>query len=742
MTEQEILEKIKNSAHDIEIPDRLEPEAIKERLEEIKRRQQAKRTKTRRIGGITAAAACLMLAYTAHVFVFSSNERQADGYANETMVSKDNNGNMAQQGENAQSVESDATVAAEAAETAGSAFSSEPKRDAGDLYTVAKDYGEVYDALNEFEIDQKYYYTEDVSDGVVRDTGGSVVDLIKSESESGAGGAAASAKQSLETAEDSAEEGYSTTNLQTEGVDESDIIKNDGTYIYTVDGEQVNIVDISAEAMKVVGTIVLEYQTAADRIQEMYIDGDTLNLIVEREETSLSKKDDEQDEYETPEQMGTDAGSIYKSNGNGLLPLEKEEKADYDVFFTETQTVTEVLTYDIADRSAPKLRGSVKQQGYYKTSRKMGEIVYLFTSTMVSRPAMQRSAAIEEKSAGGWIPLVNDEPVAADCIYLPRETGDQGLLVSSVSIGQPDRMIDHTLILSSYANTYVSSDALYLYYESYESTTCNTQIAKFSLKNGQMNAVGAASVKGAVNDTFAIHESDGKLRVLTTDYAGVEESNALYLLDENLSLTGKLEGIAKGEEIYAARYLGSMVYFVTYRNTDPLFAVDLTDETNPVIRSELKITGFSEYLHFWGEDKLLGIGYETDPDSGSRKGIKISMFDISNPSELTTLGSCVIAEVDYSPALYNYKCVLVDAQENLIGLAMENYGEKRRSYYSVFQWKDGKFHEIMTEAVGENRKLDEYRGIYIGQQFFIASPDEIISYDRSDSYRMKEKLAL
>ena len=91
--------------------------------------------------------------------------------------------------------------------------------------------------------------------------------------------------------EDTAKAGYSTTNLQTEGVDESDIIKNDGRYIYTVDDGQVNIVDTGADAMKLAGTIVLQQQTAADRIQEMYIDGDTLNLIVEREETSLSKRE-------------------------------------------------------------------------------------------------------------------------------------------------------------------------------------------------------------------------------------------------------------------------------------------------------------------------------------------------------------------------------------------------------------------------------------------------------------------
>ena len=97
---------------------------------------------------------------------------------------------------------------------------------------------------------------------------------------------------------------------------------------------------------------------------------------------------------------------------------------------------------------------------------------------------------------------------------------------------------------------------------------------------------------------------------------------------------------------------------MTYRNMDPLFAVDLSDDTNPKILGELKITGFSEYLHFWGEDKLVGIGYETDPDTGAQEGLKITMFDISDPADLKEIKTLVLKNVDYSQALYNYKSVL------------------------------------------------------------------------------------
>lgn len=276
----------------------------------------------------------------------------------------------------------------------------------------------------------------------------------------------------------------------------------------------------------------------------------------------------------------------------------------------------------------------------------------------------------------------------------------------------------------------------------YSGSSITTQIAKFELDDGVIDAVGAASVAGAVTDTFAVNEYKGKLRILTTDWSSAENKNFLYLFDRELKRTGSIGDIAPGEEIYAARYLGDMAYFVTYRNTDPLFAVDLSDEKEPRILSELKITGFSEYLHFWGEDKLLGIGYETDPDTGNRKGIKLTMFDISDPANLKTAGTSVIKNLDYSPALYDYKCVLADAGENMIGFAGESYQRKESYSYLVFSWENGAFREQMTESLAEGTDLSEYRGIYIGDLFYLASPKSVISYDRKGGYRMLQKMEI
>lgn len=235
-------------------------------------------------------------------------------------------------------------------------------------------------------------------------------------------------------------------------------------------------------------------------------------------------------------------------------------------------------------------------------------------------PQQTKEEAVTEENVSGWIPLVNDKAVDAEDIYVDNGGGgSNSLLISSVNVKNPDQVVDNTMILSQYVDIYVSESAFYVYQIKGSWNDAVTQIAKFGLADGKMDADGAVSVNGRITDTFAINEQSGKLRVLTTSQDSVngEETNNLYLFEKNLSLTGKIEGIAQGEEIYAARYLGNMAYFVTYRNTDPLFAVDLSDDKNPKVLGELKISGFSEYLHFWGEDKLVGIGYETDEKQGN-----------------------------------------------------------------------------------------------------------------------------
>lgn len=704
MTEQELYEKIRSSAEEIEVPESLLPENMKKKLDAVVQQDAAKsQDKTEggssdnginapkksghwRTGRKFVAAAAVLLVCTAGAGAVLHGI-SSDGAASTDSME------MASAEDSMETGMETATTDCEA--TSEEDCSDGVKSDAGELYVVAQGYGEVYDMLKDAE-DMRYEAFSDMVTGTTMDAGESnAMDMAASET--------TTAVTESGTAENSGE-GYSSTNLQTEGVDESDIIKTDGSYIYIVDNNVVKVIDIQNTEMAEAGEIKVSMDSAADRIVEMYVSGDVLNLIVEREETTLWQESSKEDVYEM-----------------------------------DSTQVTELLTYDISDKENPVLKGSTTQDGYYNTSRKIGDIVYLFTENYIEMPDLEREEAVTEEQVEKWIPLVNGSAIAADCIYLP-ENGSNGLVISSVNVDNPDQIVDNTMIMNDYVNIYVSTEAIYLYGTDYSGRNIKTEIAKFSLKNGIINAVGATSAAGEVYDTFAINEYQGKLRLLTTDWSSGEDENQLYLFDENLKLTGSLKGIAKGEQIYSARYFGDIVYFVTYRNTDPLFAVDLSDEENPKILSELKITGFSEYLHFWGEDKLVGIGYETDPDTGNREGLKITMFDISNPAHLKTAGTCVIKGIDYSPALYQYKCVLVDEGENLIGFATETYDRGQESNYLLFSWEDGNFETLLTEDLDSNVATDSYRGIYVGDTFYLVNTEEIISYDRGNGYEKVQQL--
>ena len=196
--------------------------------------------------------------------------------------------------------------------------------------------------------------------------------------------------------------------------------------------------------------------------------------------------------------------------------------------------------------------------------------------------------------------------------------------------------------------------------------------------------MGAAVIGGTVTDDFATNEYDGYLRVLTTRWSGNTQDNCIYVLNQDMEIVGKAEGLAEGESIYSARFMGNTGYFVTYRQVDPLFSVDFTDPENPKILGELKVTGFSEYLHFTERTVCFGIGWETDPDTGTRKGLKLSMFDISDPSDVKEISRKIIENIDYFPGEYNYKALTVSPQKNVIGFVTTSYGNRGGSNSSYF----------------------------------------------------------
>lgn len=717
MNEQESLTQLRKAAEEIEIPEALKPEQIEKQLQEQKAKQQQenqhlkpKKSKKiipwRRLGSMVAVLA-LVVCSGIYITVTRVDKNSGTGQT-DSIAMTDTQQTVGEAGE---------TEEAEHVDVAS----------LGTMYHRASDYKEVYQTL------LKGYQQNWIEGEMSAETS------TATSEDKASGNAAKDESADMDLSEGSKEgrKDYSTTNLQMEGVDESDIAKIDGSYIYTVEDKYIVITDIRDGKLEEVTRFLPKDCGAADRVMEIYVDGDQLILVVQGYETSLGESS----------KAGSDKENSDKESSDEEIAVSDASEDSAFCYKMNGKSTTQIQVYSIVDRKNPEFEGRLIQDGYYNTSRKIGDVVYLFTQYNMTSDVtsyVEKKHGVEDLKEGNGvsslaeavIPKVNGEKVAASEIYLPESSGESGILVSSLDVNKPDKVLDSKLVISGYAQTYISKDALYLYEEDYDGAMI-TNIAKFALDEGRISGVAAAAVSGYVRDTFAINASDGYLRVLTTDYSTEDEVNALYILDENMKLTGQLTGIAPGEEIYAARFMGNTGYFVTYRNTDPLFTVDLSDPAKPEIIGELKVTGFSEYLHFWDDTHLLGIGYESDENTGNIENIKLSMFNIENPGEVTEEAKLVLKDVDYSEALYDYKSVIISKDKNLIGLVCEDYsGSRTKQTYQIYSYENGIFKK-QAEIPGINGvNYENVRGMYSGNVFYLWINDNITSYDMTDGFKM------
>lgn len=727
MNEQEILTQLRKAAEEIEIPEALKPEQIEKQLQEQKAKQQQenqhlkpKKSKKiipwRRLGSMVAVLA-LVVCSGIYITVTRVDKNSGTGQT-DSIAMTDTQQTVGEAGE---------TEEAEHVDVAS----------LGTMYHRASDYKEVYQTL------LKGYQQNWIEGEMSAETS------TATSEDKASGNAAKDESADMDLSEGSKEGGkdYSTTNLQMEGVDESDIAKIDGSYIYTVEDKYIVITDIRDGKLEEVTRFLPKDCGAADRVMEIYVDGDQLILVVQGYETSLDGNSKAGSDKETSDKETSDKETKDEENSDKETAVSDVAKDGAFCYKMNGKSTTQIQVYSIVDRKNPEFEGRLIQDGYYNTSRKIGDVVYLFTQYNMTSDVtsyVEKKHGVEDLKEGNGvsslaeavIPKVNGEKVAASEIYLPESSGESGILVSSLDVNKPDKVLDSKLVISGYAQTYISKDALYLYEEDYDGAMI-TNIAKFALDEGRISGVAATAVRGYVRDTFAINASDGYLRVLTTDYSTEDEVNALYILDENMKLTGQLTGIAPGEEIYAARFMGNTGYFVTYRNTDPLFTVDLSDPAKPEIIGELKVTGFSEYLHFWDDTHLLGIGYESDEKTGNIENIKLSMFNIENPGEVTEEAKLVLKDVDYSEALYDYKSVIISKDKNLIGLVCEDYSSSRtKQTYQIYSYENGTFKK-QAEIPGINGvNYENVRGMYSGNVFYLWINDNITSYDMTDGFKM------
>lgn len=683
MDERKIFDMIKKSGENVDAPEEIQPEQIRRLLEEQPSDKKRRFRRYAQWGAVAAVFALVIIGGVTGLTRLSGTDGKEHTETGSMVLSdatqQKETETMQLAEQNSEAVKE--TVKETTKETEASVGSDK------DVYVFAgaKNYQQVFDALKSTQNDREYA-TADLARGVttemaVEDSAASAMDMGSSASNTGAALS------------------YSKTNLQEAGVDEADIIKTDGKYLYVMKATgSVRMIRAEGKTLEVEGTIMLE--ALNETPQEMYVDGDILNLIVTGSRTTLDSDDTQEDTYTA-----------------------------------NTENYTKIYTYDISDRSVPQLRGTVKQKGTYSTSRKNGDVIYLFTQFY---PQINDADQIDT-----YVPAVNGARLESTDIYLPEyQNSSSYLVISSVSNRRPDEVIDKKAIVSAADNFYVSNDNIYIANANWGSDATMTQILKFSCQKGKIRAKGAADLKGFLNDSFSMNEYNGYLRIVLTDYSGDTQTNALYVLDDVLEVCGSITDIAEGEEIRSARFLGDTGYFVTFKETDPLFSVDLSNPADPKVLGELKITGFSSYLHFYGENKLLGVGNEVDPETGAYTGIKLAMFDVSNPSNVKQLHKFVIKDTYDCPLFYDYKAAMIDTEKNVFGFMCD-------SSYMIFRYDEGKgFENVFTENLGNSYYGSSYngtqgiRGCFIDNSFYLIGGGQIRIYDMADDYKEVGRLEL
>lgn len=503
------------------------------------------------------------------------------------------------------------------------------------------------------------------------------------ESDAAADSTSSAANSETAKAVDTSGSGYSETNVRQDGVDEGDTVKTDGNYLYVLkdNSKEISIVDANASAMKSLQTIQPE---DIDTIREFYLDKEQHYVIAVCEKQTSSGK--EIDAY------------------NYWNPMN-----------------TVMITYDISDIKNPKELGRITQNGNYESSRKVGDYVYLFSDYSIYLDGMKKS---EPET---YVPLVNGEKVAASDIFLPAVSeGYEYSVITSVDIKNPGKTYDSKAIMSDGGEVYVSEKNIYYYDTVWDYVNGQkTTLRRIGYKDGKLSAGAQGKVDGYLNDSYSIDEYKGYLRLVLTD----DNKNDVRILDMDLKEVGAIENLAKDESVYSARLMGDTGYFVTFAQTDPLFSVDLSDPKNPEIIGKLKIPGFSDYLHPYGDGKLLGIGMDADEETGVTNGVKVTMFDISDSANVKEMDTYTLENVYSTEVSYDYKAALVSADQNLIGFSGNTEGVQK---YFLFRYdeKNG-FDLVLKEEINGNQMMGT-RGVYIDDALYVVQGNVIEAYSLKD----------
>jgi len=533
---------------------------------------------------------------------------------------------------------------------------------------------------------------------------------------------------------------HSTTNNQVEGVDEADTVKIDDSYIYSLSNNgKLIITDIrDPKKMKKASELTMEDDFYAS---QLFLHGDTLIVLGEK--------------YEPHEE------SSKKEEALRIMPI---------------YSMTMARLYNVSNRENPSLIREVGAEGYMSGARKTGDILYVITNVYpnfweleeldgsVLRPRVYDSA---EGDASTFIEY-------KDIAILPGVMEPSYSVITAITLSSPaDNKVVTKGYLGGSEQLYMSADNLYLTAALYNYETAandqatdsmmwrpgnaNTEVFKFSLNGTNVEFLASAELKGSLLNQFSMDEYEGHFRVVTTEGNMWDEKNSsknhLFILDENLSMTGSVEGLAKGERIYSARFMGDKAYMVTFRETDPLFVIDVANPSSPKVLGELKIPGFSNYLHPLDENHLIGFGYETvskvNKEGGEpiieTLGMKISLFDVSdfeNPKEKDT--EIIGGRGTYSQIQYDHKALFTHGKRSLYGFPIMIYEEGKDASYIDYKGSGALIYEItpdkgiqlkgdLVQDKKPNQQYEEWekevqRILYNNEVVYTIAMNEIKSY--------------
>ena len=465
----------------------------------------------------------------------------------------------------------------------------------------------------------------------------------------GADAAAEAAPQSAPTAPTS--DDFTSTNVQELGIDEPDIVKTDGERIVVVSGNRLHVVTIADGRLALAGTVDLGFWT-----QDLFLTGDRVIAV---------------------------------SNGwddwGGPMPL---AEMSADAVWYPSQAIVTVAEVDIADAGDPTVTSTLRIDGSYVSARMVHDRVRLVISAGPNgfawtypegsglRAERDAEAAnrklVEDSTIENWLPYyilsdvsgidrVVDEGVLVSCSRTHHPDEFSGLnTLSLVTLGADSLAIDDAtavfadgqIVYSSADSTYVATttwlDPVVLERQGLPDEAA-TMIHKFALTERRAGYRASGAVSGYMLSQWSMSEWDGHLRVATTSSPAwwgeaTSESAVTVLAEEGgeLLTVGRVDGLGKGEQIYAVRFIADRGYVVTFRQIDPLYVLDLSNPERPTVEGELKIPGYSAYLHPVDDGYLMGVGQDADLE-GRTSGTQASLFDVRDPANPTRVDRLTIS---------------------------------------------------------------------------------------------------